>query len=118
MGEAATSAAPREPAMSQSACFPATNLTTRDASTPCTSKRSAKRTHDDADDVIREALQQMRELSSTQDTADEFTDFAKVVANDLRLLTGETKILAQKLIYDAIFLGKLGKLSTSSMVKE
>ena len=104
--------------MSQSAYSTARNFTTRDTSTPCTSKRSAKRTYDDADYVIREALQQMRELSSTQDTADEFTDFAKVIANDLRQLTGETKILAQKLIYDVIFLAKLGKLSTSSMVRE
>ena len=60
----------------------------------------------------------MRELSSTQDTADECTDFAKVISNDLRQVTGETRILAQKLIYDVLFLAKVGKLSSSTMVKE
>ncbi|XP_064088006.1 uncharacterized protein LOC135202507 [Macrobrachium nipponense] len=83
-----------------------------------TANRSGKRMRDDADDIMREALHQLRELSSTQDTADDCTAFSTVVANDLRQLKGETKIYAEKLIYDVLFLAKLCRLSSTSMVKE
>lgn len=123
MGDDATSPAPRGPVISPpagfTACPMATNSSKCDTSpTPSTTKRSAKRIRDDTDDVIREALHQLRELSSTQDTAQDCNAFANVVGNDLRQLTGETKILAEKLIYDVIFLAKLDRLSSSSVVKE
>ena len=102
-----------------SAVCPTDNSTRSDTcTTVSTTNRSDKRMREDADDVIREALRQLKGLASTQDTADDCTSFATVVANDLRQLTGETKIYAEKLIYDVLFLAKLGRLSSTSVVKE
>ena len=91
-----TSHAATGPVMTPSAMSTACPTDNSARSDTCTSvkpaNRSGKRMREDADDVIREALHQLKELSSTQDTADDCT-FATVVANDLRQLTGKPKFM-------------------------
>ncbi|XP_064077252.1 uncharacterized protein LOC135194952 [Macrobrachium nipponense] len=121
MGVGETSHAATTPVMtppSVSTACPTDNSARSDTSTTVnTANRSGKRMRDDEDDVMGEALQQLKELSSTQDTTDDCTAFATVVANDLRQLKGETNIYGEKLIYDVLFLAKLCRLSSTSMVK-
>lgn len=71
---------------------------------------------DESDQVIHEALHQLRDLSSSREDA--ATDFAAVVANDLHLMSPNSKIYAEKLISDILFLGKLGKLSSDTKIIE
>lgn len=73
---------------------------------------------DDSDNVMRAALYQLRAMSSLQDKSDECTAFGHVVANDLRQMTRENRLYAQKVIYDVLFLGKLGKLSSLTKVTQ
>ena len=68
---------------------------------------------DESDQVIHEALHQLRDLSSSKDDA--AIDFAAVVANDLHLMSPNN---AEKLISDILFLGKLGKLSSNTKIIE
>ncbi|KAK4287149.1 hypothetical protein Pmani_039775 [Petrolisthes manimaculis] len=72
----------------------------------------------DVNDAMLAALNQLSVLSSKLDCSDECSAFGNVVANDLRLMTGENRLYAQKLIYDVLFLGKIGKLSSATKVKE
>ncbi|XP_064120389.1 uncharacterized protein LOC135225046 [Macrobrachium nipponense] len=80
-------------------------------------KRGRKRVCNETDNVLQEALRQLRELSppSTEDRNME-ADFANVVANDLSQMSNESKMYAQKLISDVLFLGKIGKLSLSTKI--
>lgn len=87
-------------------------------STPSTSgKRSSKPVSDDTNSIVQEAFQQLKALSSSNDN-DGNSDFGNVVANDLRQMSNENKIYAQKLINDILFRGKLGKLPSSTMIVE
>lgn len=84
-------------------------------STPAAIKRPAKKGSDVADDVLREALHQLQSVSST-DVNDAEGDFGQVVSNELRQINGENKIHAQKLIYEILYLGKLGKLTSATHI--
>ncbi|KAK3853153.1 hypothetical protein Pcinc_040289 [Petrolisthes cinctipes] len=102
-----------------------TNTTTTPSSThesfptQSTSLTPAKGMCNDADvNAMRAALHQLSALSSKLDSSDECSAFGNVVANDLRLMSGENRLYAQKLIYDVLFLGKIGKLSSATKVKE
>ncbi|XP_064081990.1 uncharacterized protein LOC135198365 [Macrobrachium nipponense] len=95
-----TSAMPNGPYIKQE--------TIRAAKRPCVITESHE--------VLQEALHQLRTLSRPED--DNESDFGNVVANDLRQMSNRSKICAQKLISDVLFLGKLGRLSPSSMVVE
>ncbi len=47
-----------------------------------------------------------------------FSVFGTVVANNLKEMNSENQIHAQKLIQDVIFLGRLGRLSSSTKIVE
>ena len=81
-------------------------------------KKTPKRVCEDTDDVLQEAIHQLRALSSSQDMCDANSDFGNVVANDMRQMSNENKIYAQKIITEILFWGKLGKLSSSTMIVE
>ncbi|KAG7165314.1 putative Alcohol dehydrogenase transcription factor Myb/SANT-like-containing protein 7 [Homarus americanus] len=112
----ATPTVPRmaTPTLSRSAA----ELNTREPSpTPSTSKQPTKRVSDDADNVLKEAIHHLQSLSSSENIInDADSDFGQVVANDLRQMSGENKIHAQKLIYEILYLGKLGRLSSSTTI--
>ncbi|XP_066951681.1 uncharacterized protein [Macrobrachium rosenbergii] len=109
-----TSPAPHVPGNSHISVTSATpgpciqHETNRAAKRPCVINESHE--------VLQEALHQLRTLSRSED--DNESDFGNVVANDLRQMSNENKIYAQKLISDVLFLGKLGRLSPSSMIVE
>ncbi|XP_066970770.1 uncharacterized protein [Macrobrachium rosenbergii] len=81
-------------------------------------KRGKKRVCDETDNALRRALRQVRELSSSDEERNTETDFANVVENDLSQMSDENKTYAQKLISDILFLGKMGKLSSSYKIIE
>ena len=70
---------------------------------------------DDSDEVIHEALNQLKELSSKEEDGN--ASFGSVVANDPSLMSPNSRIYAKKLISDILFLGKLGNLSSATTVK-
>ncbi|KAK3894952.1 hypothetical protein Pcinc_001309 [Petrolisthes cinctipes] len=84
---------------------------------PSTIQRPTKRARvpDDTDKVIEQSLGQLNALSSTHDSDD---DFGTVVAHGLRHMHGDTKIYAEKLINDVLFMGKLGKITASTKLTE
>lgn len=88
--------------------------------TPTTKKnigtRGTKRVCEDADTALQEAVQQLRALSSAEEITDVYSDFGNVVAHDLRQMSEESRIYAQRYINEILFLGKLGKLSASTMI--
>lgn len=55
---------------------------------------------------------------SSQDTNsdDEMGAFSVVIANDLRHMSVENRVYAQKLINDILFLGKVGKISATTKI--
>ncbi|KAG7177287.1 hypothetical protein Hamer_G000579 [Homarus americanus] len=102
------------PTVSRSA---AESNTREPSPTPSTSKRSTKRVSDDAENILKEALHHLQSLSSSENIInDADSDFGQVVANDLRQMSGENNIHAQKLIYEILYLGKLGRLSSSTTI--
>ena len=66
--------------------------------------------------MLQEALHQLKRLSQSEEDNDNDGAFGGGVTNDLRKMNEENKIIAQKLISEMLFLGKLGKLSFSSMI--
>lgn len=82
------------------------------------STRGTKRVCEDADTALQEAVQQLRALSSAEEITDVYSDFGNVVAHDLRQMSEESRIYAQRYINEILFLGKLGKLSASTMIVE
>ncbi|KAK3882125.1 hypothetical protein Pcinc_013480 [Petrolisthes cinctipes] len=99
-----------------------TGTSNRHVRHPCptqsaSSKRGAKkRVCDETDNVLQEALHQLRELSSSTEVSNTNMAFATVVANDLSQMSDDNKIYAQKLISDILFMGKLGMLSSSTKI--
>lgn len=80
--------------------------------------RGIKRVCEDADTALQEAVQQLRALSSAEQINDVYSDFGNVVAHDLRQMSEESRIYAHRYINEILFLGKLGKLSASTMIVE
>lgn len=68
--------------------------------------------------MLQEAVQQLRAMSSAEETTDVYSDFGNVVAHDLRQMSEESRIYAQRFISEVLFLGKVGRLSASTMVVE
>lgn len=65
--------------------------------------------------LLQEAYNELRSLSQAENT---FSAFGTVVSNNLTEMNSENQIYAQKLINDIIFLGRLGRLSSSTMIVE
>lgn len=82
------------------------------------SNKRTKRECEDADTVFQEAVRQLRALSSAEEITDVYSDYGNIVAHDLRQMSEESRIYAQKFINEILFLGKLGKLSASTMIVE
>ncbi|XP_064078399.1 uncharacterized protein LOC135195826 isoform X2 [Macrobrachium nipponense] len=74
---------------------------------------------DEQHEVLQEALHQLRNFSRPEESEnDDESDFGRVVTNDLRKMNEENKVHAQKLISEVLYIGKLGKLSSSMMIVE
>lgn len=82
------------------------------------SKKGTKRECEDADTVFQEAVRQLRAMSSAEEITDVYSDYGNIVAHDLRQMSEESRIYAQRFINEILFLDKLGKLSASSMIVE
>lgn len=82
------------------------------------STRGTKRECEDSDAVLQEAVQQLRAMSSSEEITDVYSDFGNVVAHDLRQMSQESRIYAQRFINEILFWGKLGRLSPSTMIVE
>ncbi|KAK3883288.1 hypothetical protein Pcinc_002881 [Petrolisthes cinctipes] len=127
-----------DPALQQTDDSPPHTTPTADTSVPSTSRdsvrpatpepsriqpqmtRGRKRSliTDERREVLQEALHQLQRLSQSEEDNDNDGAFGGVVTNDLRQMNEQNKIIAQKLISEVLFLGKLGKLSFSSMIVE
>lgn len=86
--------------------------------TPSTSHRRTPKRVQETDNVLHEVIVTMRALSSTQEISDACSDFGNVVADSMRQMSEEQQIFAQKHITDILFLGRLGKLSSSTKIVE
>ncbi|XP_064121204.1 uncharacterized protein LOC135225741 [Macrobrachium nipponense] len=78
-------------------------------------KRGLKRptASDKRHEVLQEALHQLRNLSQSEEgDNDDQSDFGSVVTSDLLKMNEENKVLAEKLISQVLYIGKLGKLSS------
>ncbi|XP_066989136.1 uncharacterized protein [Macrobrachium rosenbergii] len=75
---------------------------------------------DDRQEALQEALRQLTYLIARSEEADndDESDFGRVVTNDLRKMNEENKVHAQKLISEVLYIGKLGKLSSSAVIIE
>lgn len=80
--------------------------------------KRVKRVCEDTDTFLQEAVQQLRALSSAEEITDVYSDFGNVVAHDLRQMSEDSRVYAQRYITEILFLGKLGKLSASTMIVE
>lgn len=69
----------------------------------------------DETQLMQEAYNELKSLSQTENA---FSAFGTVVANNLSEMNCENQIYAQKLINDVIFLGRLGRLSSSTKIVE
>lgn len=104
------------PSTSQDKVRAATHESSR-IQTQSTRGRKRSLPTDERHAVLQEALHQLKQLSrSEKEDSDEETAFGDVVANDLRKMNEENRIHAQKLISEVLYLGKLGKLTFSTMV--
>lgn len=65
--------------------------------------------------LLEEAYNELRSLSQTENA---FSAFGNVVADNLKETNCENQIYTQKLIQDIIFLGRLGRLSSSTKIVE
>ena len=68
--------------------------------------------------MLQEAVQQLRAMSAAEEITDVYSDFGNVVTHDLRQMSEESKIYAQRFLDEILFWGKVGKLSASTMVLE
>lgn len=64
---------------------------------------------------MQKAYDELRSLSQTENV---FSAFGTVVENNLKEMNTENQIYAQKLVQDIIFLGRLGRLSSSTKIVE
>ncbi|XP_068215340.1 uncharacterized protein [Palaemon carinicauda] len=65
--------------------------------------------------LLQEAYNELESLSQSENG---FTAFGTVVANNLNEMNCENQIYAKKLVLDVIFLGRLGRLSSSTKIVE
>ncbi|XP_076037095.1 uncharacterized protein LOC143022656 [Oratosquilla oratoria] len=69
----------------------------------------------DETQLMQKAYDELKTLSQTENV---FSAFGTVVANNLKEMNSENQIYAQKLVQDIIFLGRLGRLSSSTKIVE
>lgn len=83
-------------------------------------KLTAKKQDSVVDDVLRLALTELRRTSVAANQQEEEEDvcmvFGQMVASELRLMKPVQRIIAKKLINEAIFYGSIGSLQPSSAV--
>lgn len=65
--------------------------------------------------LLQEAYNELKSCSQNENA---FSAVGSVVSNNLKEMNSENQIYAQKLINDIIFLGRLGRLTSSSSVVE